>query len=450
MNKDSTKDMTKGDSMQLILGFAVPLLFGLLFQQAYSIVDTIIVGKYLGVKALAAVGSTGSINFLILGFCIGICTGFALPVAQRFGAKDFVGLRKFVGNGIVLALAFSVAVQIVTTVLCRWILELLHTPTDIIDMAYDYIIVFFIGIPVIVLYNLFSSYVRSLGDSLTPLLILLFSAVFNVGLDLLFVVVFNMGVFGASLATVISELLSVIFCVTLIYFRFKLLIPSKNDLKLDKRHLDNLLGMGLPMGLQYSITAIGSVILQAAVNGLGSIAVASIAGAIKISGFFVCPFDALGSTMATYGGQNVGAGEYKRLNKGLVSASILGIIYSVFAFIVLFLFSDSLIGLFVNKGEVEVYRNARLFLLVNSAFYFPLAWVNIIRFLIQGMGFSYFAIFAGVFEMIARTAVALLLVPAFGYIAACFASPAAWVCADIFLLPAYFYVLKKIKISITG
>lgn len=441
--------MTSGSTMKLILGFAVPLLMGMLFQQVYSLVDTIIVGRFLGVSALAAVGATGSINFLIIGFCQGICNGFALPVAQRFGAKDYDGLRKYVGNSAVLSIIFGGAITLITVITCRPILELMQTPADIIDMSYHYIVVIFAGIPAIILYNILSAYLRSLGDSITPVIFLVLSAGLNIGLDLLFIVTFHWGVFGAAFATVLSQAVSGILCLILIIKKFDILHLAHDDWRLDWRYSKYLLIMGLPMGLQYSITAIGSVILQASVNTLGSTAVASMTAGSRISMFVVCPFDALGSTMATFGGQNVGAGRLDRLGRGLRSAVILGAVYSALILVVLIFFGRGLILLFVSANEAAVIAQAKQFLVTNAAFYLMLALVNIVRFLIQGMGFSGFAVFAGVFEMVARALVGLVFVPIFGFTAACFASPLAWVFADCFLIPAFFHCRKKLQNAMT-
>ncbi len=445
MAKKSSKDMTVGSPMKLILGFALPLLMGLLFQQIYSLVDTIIVGRMLGVSALAAVGATGSVNFLIIGFCLGVCSGFSLPVAQRFGAKDYKSMQKYVGNSALLAAITAIFMTILTVLLCRNILIWMNTPEDIIDLSYNYIVVIFAGIPATILYNLLSSYLRSLGDSVTPLIFLVVSAVLNIGLDLLFIITFQMGVSGAAFATILSQGISGILCLIYIIKKCKLLHPCRDDWRLDGSYVRTLLSMGLPMGFQYSITAIGSVILQTSVNSLGSEVVASITAASKISMFMCCPFDALGSTMATYGGQNVGAGKLERLSRGLFSAGMIGINYSVVIFIVTVVFGQNLIYLFVDSSELAVVTQAKKFLLINVAFYIPLVFVNEVRFLIQGMGYSGFAVFAGVFEMIARALVGMIFVPIFGFSAACFASPLAWVFADCFLFPAYFHVLHKLN-----
>lgn len=445
MAKSSTKDMTVGSPMKLVLGFALPMLMGLIFQQVYSLVDTIIVGKFLGVSALAAVGATGSITFLLIGFCLGVCSGFALPIAQQFGAKNYKSLRKYVGNSAVLSIIMAAIMTIATSLLCRSILVWMRTPEDIIDLSYEYLIVVFVGIPATILYNLLAGYLRSLGDSKTPVVFLILSSVLNIGLDLLFIINFHWGIFGASLATILSQGVSGVLCLIVIIKKFEVLKLEKDDWKLDRHYVEVLLNMGFPMGFQYSITAIGSVVLQTAVNGLGSVAVASMTAASKISMFVVCPFDALGSTMATYGGQNVGAGKLDRLTKGLNAASISGIIYSVVIFGVLYLFGENMIHLFVSAESVEVVAQAKEFLLINAAFYIGLVFVNVVRFMIQGMGFSGFAVFAGVFEMIARALVGIIFIPIFGFTAACFASPLAWIFADAFLIPAYAHVLHKLR-----
>lgn len=445
MAGNSTKDMTVGSPMKLILGFSVPLLFGFLFQQFYSVVDTVIVGQFLGVNALASVGATGSINFMIIGFCMGVCNGFAIPVAHKFGAKDYSGMRQFVANSAWLSAIFAIIMTVVVTLLCRNILTWMNTPGDIFENAYSYILIIFIGIPATYLYNILSGIIRSMGDSKTPLVFLVISSVLNIGLDLLCIVTFQMGVAGAAIATVVSQLISGLLCLFYMMKKFEILHITKEEWKMNPDHMKVLCGMGVPMGLQYSITAIGSVILQTAVNSLGSVAVASVTAASKVSMFFCCPFDAMGSTMATYGGQNVGAKKLDRLGKGLFSCSILGVAYSICAFGIMFFFGDKFAQLFVNAQETEILANARMMLIVNSAFYIPLAFVNIIRFMIQGMGFSTFAILAGVFEMVARTLAGLFLVPRFGFFGACFANPLAWIFADIFLIPAYIHVRRKLN-----
>lgn len=442
-----TKDMTQGKPMKLILGFSIPLLFGYLFQQLYSMVDTIIVGRYLGVYKLAAVGATGSINFLIIGFCMGVCSGFAIPIAHKFGAGDETGLRKFVANSVWLSIAFAAVMTVLTVVFCRNILVLMKTPVNLIDDAYAYIVVIFIGIPVTYLYNLLSGIIRSMGDSKTPVIFLTLAAGLNVILDLVFIVNFHMGVAGAAWATVISQGVSGSCCLIFMIKKFEILHLSKEEWKPDGHLMLTLCNMGVPMGLQYSITAIGSVILQSAINSLGEAAVAAVTAAGKIAMFIVCPFDAMGATMATYGGQNVGANRLERLGQGLKSCTILGAAYSAIAILLIWLFDKQMALLFLKAEDATpaILGDIHTFLMMNACFYFPLALVNIIRFLIQGMGFSRLAILAGVFEMIARAATAFGLVPVLGFLGVCLGNPMAWIFADIFLIPAYFYCVRKLR-----
>ena len=401
------KDMTNGSPSRHILGFAVPMLFGMLFQQFYNLVDTIIVGKTLGVEALAGVGATGSINFMIIGFCMGVCNGFVIPVAQCFGAKKPADLRKYVFNGYICSIVFAIVLTLASVIFCRRILIIMNTPADIIDHAYNYIVVIFIGIPTVFLYNMVSGVIRSLGDSKTPVVFLVLSSIINVVLDFFLILVCKMGVAGAGWATVTSQLISGLTCLIYMYKKYDILKGDKSERVLDRRFITNLCMNGVPMGLQYSITAIGSTILQAAVNTLGSTYVAAMTAGSKMFNFTCCPFDALGSTMATYAGQNVGAAKIKRLGQGVRSAMIIGSVYSVLSLIALYFTTDYIALLFVNASETTIIALTRQFILASACFYIPLTGVNVVRFCIQGMGFSVFAISAGILEMIGRAFAAI-------------------------------------------
>ena len=444
------KDMTEGSPMRLILGFAVPLLFGLVFQQFYSMVDAVIVGHYLGVDSLAAVGATGSVNFLIIGFCMGVCNGFAIPIAQEFGAKHEGELKRFVANSVWLSIVFAVVITITVSLLCRPILQLMRTPANIINGSYDYIIIIFLGIPVVFLYNMTAAILRSLGDSKTPVVFLVLAAVMNIFLDVFCIVILPMGVAGAAVATVVSQAVAGLACLIYMRKKFTILKLSREECRWNRNYVSKLCNMGIPMGLQYSITAIGSVILQSAVNGIDSNAVAAVTAGSKVSMLLVCPFDALGSTMATYGGQNVGAGDLDRVDRGLKDCTKLGFLYSLIALGAVFLFGKQLLLLFLDAEEEQIIANAYYFMRISALFYFPLALVNIVRFLIQGMGFSKLAVFAGAFEMLARGLAGFLLVPVFGFVAVCLASPLAWIFADAFLIPAFFHVRKKMAALLNG
>ena len=439
------KDMTNGSPSKHILGFAVPMLFGMLFQQFYNLVDTIIVGKTLGVEALAGVGATGSINFMIIGFCMGVCNGFVIPVAQCFGAKKPADLRKYVFNGYICSIVFAIVLTLASVIFCRRILIIMNTPADIIDHAYNYIVVIFIGIPTVFLYNMVSGVIRSLGDSKTPVVFLVLSSIINVVLDFFLILVCKMGVAGAGWATVTSQLISGLTCLIYMYKKYDILKGDKSERVLDRRFITNLCMNGVPMGLQYSITAIGSTILQAAVNTLGSTYVAAMTAGSKMFNFTCCPFDALGSTMATYAGQNVGAAKIKRLGQGVRSAMIIGSVYSVLSLIALYFTTDYIALLFVNASETTIIALTRQFILASACFYIPLTGVNVVRFCIQGLGFSVFAISAGILEMIGRAFAAIILIPSIGFMGACLASPIAWIAADAFLFPAFIHCAKKLN-----
>lgn len=446
MKKSSSpaKDLTVGSPMKLILGFAFPMFLGLLFQQFYSLVDTMIVGKYLGVDPFAGVGSTGSLNFIVIGFCMGLCSGFSVPISQSFGAKDFPLLRKMVTNSVWLCTFFSVVITTLMLLFCRPVLTWMNTPENIFEYAYIYIFIIFAGIPCTILYNMTAAILRALGDSKSPIIFLAISSAINIGLDLLLIIVFRMSVDGAALATVISQGVSGVISIIYIKKKFDILAMEKGDWKLERHLAGKLTGVGIPMGLQYSITGIGSVILQTAVNGLGSIYVASMTAGSKINIFLACPFDALGQTMAPYAGQNIGARKLDRVGKGLRAACIIGFIVSGLMVIVVKLFGDQLTMLFLDEKDPVIMQNSTQFLIIVSAFYCLLTLVNTVRFTIQGMGFSSLAIIAGVMEMIARGIAGMLLVPAFGYLGACYSSPLAWLLADAFLIPAFFLCKRKV------
>ncbi len=440
-----TKKMTQGSPIRLILGFTLPLLAGMLFQQLYNLVDTLIVGRFLGINALAGVGSTASITFLVLGFCMGVCSGFSIPVARSFGAGDQLRLRQYVVNGSLLAAGFAVVMTVVTMLLCRTILQIMGTPAECIEEAYTYLQVIFAGIPAAFLYNLLSGYLQALGDSRTPLFFLVFSSIVNVALDLFTILNLNMGVFGAALATVVSQALSGMLCLLWIRRRYPVLRFGRSDLVVRKDRMAELCRNGVPMGLQYSITAIGNVVLQAGMNSLGAAAVAASTAGTKISMFLACLPNALGTTMATYCAQNVGAGRDDRLTPGVISASLLGFGYTLLALGIALVAGVPLSTLFLNgEDAARLAGMAQQYLLINVIAYPLLTLVNVVRCSIQGMGFSLFSICSGIMEMIARTLAGVVLIPMFGYAGACVGGPLAWLFADIFLIPAFFMCKKTL------
>ncbi len=443
-----TKDLTTGKPLQLILNFALPTLVGILFQQFYSLVDTMIVGRLLDTSALAAVGSTGSLNFMVIGFVIGLSNGFAIPVAQRMGAGQESLMRKYVANAFWLTGIFSLVLTLVTSVFCRQILSLMQTPEDIFEAAYSYILVIFLGIPGIFLYNLLACVIRALGDSKTPVYFLAMASLMNICLDYVLIAHTTMGVAGAALATGISQGFSGVACLFYLKKKFPILHMSPEEKKFDGIICKNLCYLGVPMGLQTSITATGNVILQSAVNGLGSTVVGAISTSNKVSIFFWAPFDALGATIATYCGQNVGAMKLDRLGQGVKTACVMGLCYAVFAFAFIWNFADALLLMFVNPEETAIEEflvYARQNMRIMNGFMGLLCVLLITRFAIQGMGFSNFAMIAGVLEMCTRIIIATFAVPKYGFIAACFGAPMAWVAAVGFLVPATYGCIRKLR-----
>ena len=439
-----TKDMTSGSPAKLIFGFAIPMFLGLLFQQFYSMVDTLIVGKFLGVNPLAGVGSTTSLNFMVLGFCMGVCNGFAIPVAQMFGAKEEHRLRRYVTNGAWLCIVFSIVMTLVVVAVCRPVLVLMQTPEEIFEYAYVYIVIVFWGIPCTFLYNILAAIIRSLGDSKTPVIFLAISSGINIVLDLVFVLVFDMGVEGPAIATVLAQGISGIICLWYMYRKFPVLHASREEWRPEFSYMGKLCYIGIPMGLQYSVTAIGTLVLQAAVNGLGAAVVAGVTAAQKINMFISCPIESLGQTMAPYAGQNMGAGKIDRIGKGLKSAVLMGWGVSIICFLIAVLFGKQLTTLFVDASETTIISYSYQFLLYCTGGYCLLTLVNTVRFTIQGMGFSVFAILSGIMEMIARILAATVVVQMIGFAGTCLAHPMAWLFADAFLIPAFFWCRKKV------
>lgn len=438
-----SKDMTQGSPLKLLLAFAIPLMLGSLFQQFYNLADTIIVGRFVGVEALAAVGSVGSLNYLVLGFVNGIACGFTIPISWTFGARDYHEMRRYTANTVWLSIAFAAVLTVLTVALTRPILVWTNTPENIIDMADTYIRTIFVGIPFTLLYNVTSAMMRALGDSKRPLYFLLVASAMNIGLDLVLIINFNMGVFGAAFATVFSQAVAGLGSLLYILRHYPELRWNHEESRLSRSHCLKLCSMGLPMGLQCSITAIGAVLLQGAVNGLGSDIVAAQTAGSKAGQFLSVPLESLGTAMTTYASQNIGANDLRRVDKGVRTALGIGAVYSVASFLILRVADKLLISLFLDSSETDIMANAQTFIFWNSVFYIPLAVLIVYRYTIQGLGYSGLAMFAGVAEMAARALVGLF-VGMWGYIAACVASPVAWFFACFFLIPAYCVVHAKL------
>ena len=445
MSSNNVNDMTVGSPMRAIFRFAVPLILGYILQQMYLIIDTVIVGRWIGVNALAAIGASTSIMFLIMGFCNGSCAGFAIPVAQAFGAKDFRKMRTYVSNSYRIAITFAVVITLLSCLFCKKILHLVNTPLEVFDDAYIFLMLQFAAIPFTIGYNLLAGQIRALGNSKQPFYFLITASVVNILLDVLLILILGLGVEGAGIATLLSQAFSVCLCIRFIKKKMQILIPQGEERDFDNKKISILLNNGVPMGLQFSITGIGIIMLQSANNALGITCVAAFIAAMRIKYLFTCVFENIGVAMATYCGQNLGAKKMERISQGVRAAIKMMLIFFVFSFIVITPFADDMMTLFVDKGEAEVVTYAAEFMRIACYFYPCLGLLTIFRYRIQGLGYSNLSMMSGVMEMIARCGVSLWLVPAFMWTGVCYGDPVAWVMADMFLLPAFWWLFKHLK-----
>ena len=445
MSSNNVNDMTVGSPMRAIFRFAVPLILGYILQQMYLIIDTVIVGRWIGVNALAAIGASTSIMFLIMGFCNGSCAGFAIPVAQAFGAKDFRKMRTYVSNSYRIAITFAVVITLLSCLFCKKILHLVNTPLEVFDDAYIFLMLQFAAIPFTIGYNLLAGQIRALGNSKQPFYFLITASVVNILLDVLLILILGLGVEGAGIATLLSQAFSVCLCIRFIKKKMQILIPQGVECDFDNKKISILLNNGVPMGLQFSITGIGIIMLQSANNALGITCVAAFIAAMRIKYLFTCVFENIGVAMATYCGQNLGAKKMERISQGVRAAIKMMLIFFVFSFIVITPFADDMMTLFVDKGEAEVVTYAAEFMRIACYFYPCLGLLTIFRYSIQGLGYSNLSMMSGVMEMIARCGVSLWLVPAFMWTGVCYGDPVAWVMADMFLLPAFWWLFKHLK-----
>ena len=441
----NTKELTSGKALPLLLGFTVPILLGNVLQQFYLLTDSAIVSNFLGVRQLAAVGASTSITFLILGFCNGCAGGMAIPVAQAFGARDYRALRKYVFNSLLLAAVLSVILALTSSLLCRSIIRWINVPADIFEWAWEYLLILFIGIPCSFFYNLLASLIRSLGDSRTPFLFLLFSTSLNIALDLCFILVFKWGVAGAAIATVVAQGAAAVLCYRFMMRHYEVLRDCPEDRAFDMGYCRRLLAIGAPMGLQFSITAIGSIMIQSANNALGTVYVAAFAAGMRIKMLFMCVLESLGIAMTTFCGQNLGAGKTGRVMDGVKAGMLLIGIYSLLALVVIWPLADNLARIFVDGNDVEIISSAAMYVRVSVAFFFILGTLCLFRYSIQGLGYTNFAMWSGFMEMVARVLVSLFLVAPFGFTAVCFADAIAWIAANLFLVPAFVHVYKKVR-----
>ena len=435
-------DMTTGSPMKIIFNFALPIFIGNVFQQFYNMADAVIVGKFVGNKALAAVGSTGTIMFLIYGFVVGMTAGFTVLTAQKFGAGDMPAMRRTVVGASFLSLVVGLVLTAAFMVFMKPWLVLMHTPEDIFADAYAYIMIISAGILAQMLYNLLASILRALGNSRVPLYFLILAALLNIVLDLVLIIVFHMGAAGAAVATVISQGISGVLCLFYIIRKVPLLRLTRDDRHLSGDLLRTQIRIGIPMALQYSITAVGTMMVQSALNILGSTLVAAYTAAGKIEQIVTQAYVAMGTTMATYGAQNMGAGDVSRIRQGFKASTIIGIIYAVVSAVLVMTVGKYMTYLFVSEDVALIMDSVNTYLICVGIFFIPLAIVNIYRNGIQGLGYGLLPMMAGVAELVGRGAVAVIAAGRKSYLGVCLASPAAWILASLLLIGMYYYVVK--------
>ena len=440
-------DMTKGRPLLIILKFTLPLLIGNLFQQFYNMVDTIIVGRFVGPDALAAVGSTGTIMFLVIGFSSGMSSGFTVLISQKYGAKDLKAVRDSVANGIVLAIALIIIMTTLSLTNLRTLLRGMRTPEHYFEDAYAYISVICMGIVVSVFYNYFSACLRAVGNSRAPLVFLVLSALLNIALDLLFIVKFHMGTSGAAWATNVSQFVSVVLCIIYIYKAAPILAPKGEDWKFNRQFARHQINVGLPMALQFGITASGTVIMQTSINTFGPTAVAAVTAGGKIQNLITQGMLSMGQTMAAYCGQNYGKNDLERVKIGVRDAILVDIVYSILCTVIIVAFLPYFLPIFFKAGTdiAPMLPYSRIHLYQCAACYFPLSLIFVFRNAMQGCGYSMLPMMGGVVEFFARLVAAILAIRLEFFNLAVGCDPLAWIAAGIFTGIAWIYVRKDIE-----
>lgn len=441
------QNMTQGNPMSIILKFTLPLFVGNLFQQIYNTVDTMIVGQYLGESALAAVGSTGTLMFMIIGLSNGLCTGFTVLTSQKFGEGNEEDTRRSVANGTILSAAVVIVMTLLSVMLMPVILRWMNTPSNIYDDAYAYINVICLGIVANVAYNYLASCLRAIGNSRIPLVMLIFSALLNVVLDIVLIRGTSLGVAGAAWATNIAQAVSAVLCLVYIIKKEPILKPERKMFRLTGSCTRHQLSVGIPMALQFGITGSGTVVMQAAINLFGSTAVAAYSAASKITSLLMQGAVSVGQTMATYSGQNFGAVRIDRIRKGVRCALVIDVVYAVTAGLLAYAGLPLFMKFFFNKEAdmVQMMEYARTYMGISVSFYVPLSVIFNFRNAMQGCGYGFLPMMGGVVELVARLVCALLAMRSLNYILACFCDPAAWLAAGIFTAVSYLFVIKSLE-----
>lgn len=439
------KDLTTGNPVKLMISYALPVLLGNIFQQIYNFTDTVIVGQCLGSNALAAVGTTGAMFFLVNGFVVGITSGFSVHIAQCFGAGDHKTMRKSLFNAIFLWSVITVILTAVSIAITVPVLKLMNTPDSLMDAAYEYIIIIFAGIFAPMLYNAVSCVLRAVGDSKTPLYFLILSALMNIGLDLLFILPFKMGIAGAAWATILAQFIAGVACFIYTKKKFSMLNIEKEDRKFDGKIIFTHIKIGIPMAFQFCVTAIGAIILQSAINIFGENHIAAFTAALKTEQIIIQVGISAGVTTANYVGQNYGAARYDRIRSGVWKWSVCVVIAAVMSMILIFLLGEPLSKLFIKGGNREILDLAVMYLNTTIMFYVPLFTIFVFRNALQAMGKTFIPLLAAFMELVGRSVIAFTLPKAIGYKGICYAGPAAWVSAAIPLIIAFVIYMKIFK-----
>lgn len=438
-------DLLKGNPIRAVILFALPIMASSLLQYSYNFVDNIIVGRYVGTEALAAVGNISSINSFIIGTALGLTSGFTIPVAQKFGAQDYKAMNKYAGNSIALSFLIGVVIAVVAHFISAPILRLINTPEDIIELSAAYINILYFGVPIQMLFNNFTGIARALGDSKRPLYFLVVSVIVNLALDILLVRNFGMGVEGAAIATVFSYFVAAVFAGIYVLKKEKGLDVKLSDLKLSGRHCWEQLKLGIPVSLQFTITSIGSMVLQTAINAFGSSAIAAITAAGRVEQVMNIPMSGLGVSNSTFVSQNYGAKQYERILRSVKNIFILDLLVSVACSAVLIFAGPHVVQWFVDEPDAQLLSYADQYLYTIGGCYMFVSVLFVFRNTLQGLGCTYANAIAGAGELVGRILVAYLFTPVFGFAAVCFAGPCAWVLADIPLIVIYLRKRKKFK-----
>lgn len=437
-------DLIHGPIFKSLILFALPLLVSNVFQQLYNTVDTMIVGHYLGDMSLAAIGSCASIYDLLVGFALGIGNGLAIVTARSYGSQDQTLLKKSVASSIVIGVIVSIVLTILGFIFLRLLLEVLNTPIEIIDEAYSYIVVIVLFIIIMFAYNLCAGLMRAIGNSIMPLIFLIISSVLNIGLDILFITQFQMGIMGAATATVISQGISVILCILYIVKKTRILLPEKKHFQRDRALYQELLGQGFSMGFMSCIVSAGSVILQYGINNLGYLIIAGHTAARKLYMFFNMPFIAMALGISTFVSQNKGANQKERIKKALKYAYLYDVIAAIVVTGIIFLFGTSLIQFISGSSERIVLENGALYLKIVGPFYAILGILMQTRYALQGIGEKLLPLISSVIELIGKVIFVFVFIPQFQYMAVIFCEPVIW-CIMCIQLVYSFYQNSYIK-----